>query len=627
MKKVLLFVAVSGLLLVSAFSGFSQVLPELPRNEILIAESLEGRVTNPKRFNVWVYPTNWMHGYIQLSLDALWYIDSVTGEWTNALANERPIYNDDYTKMTAKLRRGIYWSDGVQFTADDVVFTIKTLMDNPGMAYGDYFKLSVEKIYKTDDYTVVFELKKPNSRFHSNLLVRWGACYIMPKHIWEKVEDPKAFDFYPPVSLGPYVIKKVDPTGNWFLWERREDWHRTSLGKTHGKPKPKYVLFTFVGPDEKKVMAQIRHELDLICMLTPEAWLSLKDKNPYSECWYEDFPWAHLKEPYVPGITINNDKYPLNIRDVRWALTLATDIVEAVMIGYSGAVTITAIANTPTAPYYKWYYEPMENWLRNFTLNINGGSFKPYDPSIPSKIVERCEERGYSVPDDPEEVKKIWGFGWWKYAPEIAGKLLEKHGFKRDENGKWLLPDGTPWKITILAQGASQQSVTRMALAIAKQWTKFGIDANCRINELCWTIATNGEYESVMTWPVETWGGYPDLFRHLGDWHSRYYAPIGEPVPGRNATRWKDKRMDQIIEKLEALSPGESEAFELEIEALKLLVEEMPLIPMVCGAKTSPVDQYYWTNFPTAENPYAAPYVHFANFRFVLPFIEPTGRE
>ena len=105
--------------------------------------------------------------------------------------------------MTVKLRKGIYWSDGVEFTADDVIFTVETLMANPAMSFGAQFQLNVDRVYKTDDYTVVFDLKQPNSRFHAIFTVRWSACFIMPKHIWEKVDDPVAFDFNDPlVSLG-----------------------------------------------------------------------------------------------------------------------------------------------------------------------------------------------------------------------------------------------------------------------------------------------------------------------------------------------------------------------------------------------------------------------------------------
>ena len=56
-------------------------------------------------------------------MDTLWYIDpqkGVDGVWDNSLASEKPIYNADFTEMTVKLRKGIFWSDGVEFTADDV---------------------------------------------------------------------------------------------------------------------------------------------------------------------------------------------------------------------------------------------------------------------------------------------------------------------------------------------------------------------------------------------------------------------------------------------------------------------------------------------------------------------------
>ena len=36
--------------------------------------------------------------------------------------------------MTVKLREGIYWSDGVEFTADDLYYTVDLLKKTPGMA-------------------------------------------------------------------------------------------------------------------------------------------------------------------------------------------------------------------------------------------------------------------------------------------------------------------------------------------------------------------------------------------------------------------------------------------------------------------------------------------------------------
>ena len=77
---------------------------------------------------------------------------------------------------------------------------------------------------------MVFKLKKPNSRFHANFTVRWGAIWILPKHVFEKVEDPAKFDFNKPVSLGAYVLNSYDPDGKWYIWQLRDDWQRTTLG-------------------------------------------------------------------------------------------------------------------------------------------------------------------------------------------------------------------------------------------------------------------------------------------------------------------------------------------------------------------------------------------------------------
>ena len=102
-----------------------EVAPGVLRSECLILENPSGTVLPADDFNRWRsgYSGSWVCGLQQLALDALWYIDpdaGVDGVWDNALAAEMPIYNDDFTQMTVRLREGIYWSDGVEFTADDL---------------------------------------------------------------------------------------------------------------------------------------------------------------------------------------------------------------------------------------------------------------------------------------------------------------------------------------------------------------------------------------------------------------------------------------------------------------------------------------------------------------------------
>ncbi|RIK33825.1 MAG: peptide ABC transporter, partial [Chloroflexi bacterium] len=306
-----------------------EVAPGVPREECLILENPSGTVLPADDFNRWRagYSAVWVSGLQQLALDALWYIDpdaGIDGVWDNALAAEPPIYNDDFTQMTVKLREGLYWSDGVEFSGDDLYFTVDLLKNTPGMGNQGLFESNIDHMEQPDRYTVVFYLKKPNSRFHAAFTVRWGAVYMMPKHIWENVEDPVAFTFNPPVSLGAYTLRDFDPNGKWYLWERREDWQRTSIARL-GEVSVKYAMYIDPGPSDKRVIAQMAHELDVIHDITPEGRITLARQSPTSVGWFPSFPWAH-PDPTLPAVIYNNEKPGLDKREVRWALTLAIDI-------------------------------------------------------------------------------------------------------------------------------------------------------------------------------------------------------------------------------------------------------------------------------------------------------------
>jgi len=96
---------------------------------------LTGRTGAPDNFNEWV-GWKWRdRGMQQLMNEPLWSIDFASGEVINGLASAPPEYNDDFTQVTIHLREGVYWSDGIPITADDVVFTIELIKATPGMNY------------------------------------------------------------------------------------------------------------------------------------------------------------------------------------------------------------------------------------------------------------------------------------------------------------------------------------------------------------------------------------------------------------------------------------------------------------------------------------------------------------
>src|SRR5579862_8483580 len=112
---------VAWLLAAPAFA--QETINDLPRNQTLIVENPEGTIKNAGWFNIWAINAGGQStGLHQLAMDTLWYIDperGIDGVWENSLAAEKPHYNADFTEMTVKLRKGIFWSDGVEFSADE----------------------------------------------------------------------------------------------------------------------------------------------------------------------------------------------------------------------------------------------------------------------------------------------------------------------------------------------------------------------------------------------------------------------------------------------------------------------------------------------------------------------------
>jgi peptide/nickel transport system substrate-binding protein len=127
-------------------------------------------------------------------------------------------------------------------------------------------------------------------------------------------------------------------------------------------------------------------------------------------------------------------------------------------------------------------------------------------------------------------------------------------------------------------------------------------------------------------WPIQApWGAGVDLHRVLDGWNSAYIKPLGERTQG-HVSRWSSPEMDAVIEDLVNTDPSDREAIiALGLEGLKLVVEEMPGIPTYGYTGFTTWDEYYWTNWPFAENAYTQPYTHWGPFKYMTPFLEPTG--
>jgi ABC-type transport system substrate-binding protein len=103
--------------------------------------------------------------------------------WGNSLAADKPQYNPDFTEMTAKSRSGIFWSDGVEFTADDVISTVMTQIKNPGFALAKQSKLT-RAWFKGFPYghpgpTLPAVIFNTQNELFKNPDVRWALALLM----------------------------------------------------------------------------------------------------------------------------------------------------------------------------------------------------------------------------------------------------------------------------------------------------------------------------------------------------------------------------------------------------------------------------------------------------------------
>jgi len=128
----------------------------------------------------------------------------VSSEFIPDIAQSYTVSNDELT-YTFTLSPDVRFSDNTPVTANDIVYTIKTIQ-NPATKSPKKTAWEGVTVSSPDKETVVFKLKRPFSRFLD--LVTVG---IVPEHIWGKTapEQLQANAYtIAPVGTGPYKITK-----------------------------------------------------------------------------------------------------------------------------------------------------------------------------------------------------------------------------------------------------------------------------------------------------------------------------------------------------------------------------------------------------------------------------------
>ena len=151
------------------------------------------------------------------------YVIEENGDKTFYLAEDIKA-SEDFLTYTVTLKKDIKWHDGQALTADDIVFTVESMLDEAQAAKGRGGFVLGDKtveVNKIDDLTVEFKLPEVSSAIEDAI----GGLRPIAKHIYEGEADlGKSEKNATPVGNGAYKFKEYK-TGEIITLERFEDYY------------------------------------------------------------------------------------------------------------------------------------------------------------------------------------------------------------------------------------------------------------------------------------------------------------------------------------------------------------------------------------------------------------------
>jgi peptide/nickel transport system substrate-binding protein len=234
-------------------------------------------------------------------------------------------WNPEYTQATITPREGVKWSDGEDFTAEDIAFSIQLRKDNP--------ELNIDFPDQYGDITV--EDGKVVVNFTTGQYVNEVKLYrllIVPKHIWEG-EDAVTFSDDEMVGTGPFTLKTFSPqavtlTPNETYWG--------------GKPKVGELRYDAYNDNAGLTTALTTGEAQWGWTFIPDYESTYIAKDP------EHFNQVAGGGFGVDVLYLNNETKPFNNVAFRQALNMVIDHADiTATAGYGVWPEITSVTGLP----------------------------------------------------------------------------------------------------------------------------------------------------------------------------------------------------------------------------------------------------------------------------------------
>lgn len=534
-------------------------IPDVPRNRTLIAAGLGGEhpggFTDIELFNSYVPGTS-RSGYYQACNEGLFYYNMIGDEFIPWLA-ESYEYNDDFTEVTVKIRQGAKWSDGVPFTANDIVFTLNMLLNDSTLLRAGEIIDTVKSADVVDDQTAHIVLTGTNPRFIFDKLTFHAdlGVPIAPAHVYENVDDVSTFGNYDPekgwpLCTGPYKLVYTDVQRK--IWDLRQDWWGAESG-FHALPKVERLVF-LPGMDENTMVQLISsNEIDLAFSFTAQNMELAQSQNPAITTFSDEPPYGFL-DWWPIGLGFNTTIPPFDDPEIRWAISYSLNRDEIIEFAFKNTTTAIKLPY----PNYK--------------------GMQPFFDSV-SDLLEQYPTTEFNL--------------------DKAAEIMERKGYEKDSEGFWV-KDGERITFEIITF-PQHPSTTPQAPVVTEQLRRAGFDAS---------FLLPADFVN----RIQTGAAHAFLWGHGGSmrdpyatldvvYHMKHVKPTGEQATS-NYYRWSNQELSDITDQMRSLAEDDPQLKELFHKAMEIWLPNLPDIMLVETVILVPRNTTYWTNWPTPDNTY-----------------------
>lgn len=317
----------------------------------------------------------------------------------------------DGLTLTYHLRKGVKWSDGAPFSADDVVWTYHAIMNPANNITSRSGWDDIVRVDEPDKYTVVFHLRKPYSPFVEAFFTSYGGnpC-ILPKHLLAQYPNINHIAYNSlPVGIGPFKYAS---------WQRAQ---RVVMVANRyyfrGMPKLKEIDFEII-PDRNTAMTEIQaRELDLWALVPGSYLAKMQDMTQFTYLREPAYSFNHLDLNVSRPVL----KDPAVRRALRYAIDRATLRHK---IGHDAGY-LQDQPSPKTAPYWdpKIGFTPFDLQKANQILDAAGWKMGPGGVRSKDGVSLNLEVATSSGTADVDQMIEMIR-QWWK---QIGVTMTVKH--------------------------------------------------------------------------------------------------------------------------------------------------------------------------------------------------------